>query len=200
MVVGAVSQAPYFQRAQIDSGISSASGVGGGAGTASPEDQAASSNAQSNIGERLSSQTGNVAGRSGQDARETVNSLIAQQVQNGELTGQQAAELQSFFAQGSSGAGGGDANAPEGGSESRGGPENASGPSASTSSGATENDSGASSASAASESTTDQLEQVIGFLESLKEEFTSGTVYNSNAVTKAGNTANTAGLILNLTA
>jgi len=80
-------------RAQMDARIASATS----AGNISSTDQKALSTALDSIDTSLSSTTGTAGGKDGMKGR--IDSLIQGQVDSGALTGDQASELQSFFAQ-----------------------------------------------------------------------------------------------------
>lgn len=172
----------HSPRAMMDARIAAATS----AGTISETDQTALENALDSIDSSLAS--GSAGTKPSGDIKERIDSLIAQQVETGTLTEEQAEELQSFFAEGPDGGAG-----PVG---AAGGPRGPSRPPLPEF--ASSDLSGGDASSETSEVVTQKLDALITFLSQLRESLSNST-YGTDLTGNAANSNNT-GLVVDTTA
>ena len=159
-------------------------------GTISSSDQSALSSALTDINSALQSDASS-SPPSPTDIKSKIDSLIAQEVQNGKLTSDQATELQSVFSNafsqgGPGGPGGPGGGPPPGGPGGPGGASSSSGDGSSGDSTSSTSDSTSSSDGSATTSTTNLL---TDFLKLIRESLSTTTGYAANGQTTSVSSA-----------
>jgi hypothetical protein len=169
-------------------------------GTISSSDESALSSALTDINSALQSDTSS-SPPSPTDMKTKIDDLIAQEVQNGKLTSDQATELQNLFANafqggpGGSGGSGGAGGPPPGGPGGPGGPSGASDSQSSSSTDSDSSSSSSSTSSADSSSSTDgssgssEINLLQDFLKLLRDSTTITANYGANGQTTSVNSA-----------
>lgn len=158
-------------------------------GTISSSDQSALSSALTDINSALQGDTSS-SPPSPSDIKSKIDSLIAQEVQNGKLTSNQATELQnvfsSAFSKGGPGGAGGPGGPPPGGPGGPGGASSSGSSDSSSSDSTSDSDSSSSSASSSTNSTVNLLKD---FLTLIRELTSTTTSYAANGQTNSVSSA-----------
>lgn len=159
------------------------------AGSISATDQAALETALDAIDSSLSSSSSGTARLDPSAMKDRIDSLISDQVTNGTLTEDQAAELQSFFAQGGPPPAGGEGDMSVDGMGDMASVDGMRGPPPPPPPSSSDDD---SDSSTTEQTTADQLDAIIAFLQNLRNSMASSTYGTSTSASDNSN----AGLVV----